>query len=125
MGFDAQGQCGGYGPRRACRFRRLQCWTMACVDSDGAGQTALQVGGTGVADAAIIAELETRDTGKVIRETKAVTGYVAECYRYFAGLADKIEGARFPIDKPDLEVRPGVSPWALWRLLCRGIRRCF
>ena len=54
-------------------------------------------------DASIIAELETRDTGKVIRETKAVTGYVAEYYRYFAGLADKIEGATFPIDKPDME----------------------
>ena len=61
-------------------------------------------------DAAIIAELETRDTGKVIRETKAVTGYVAEYYRYFAGLADKIEGATFPIDKPDLEVSTRREP---------------
>ena len=61
-------------------------------------------------DASIIAELETRDTGKVIRETKAVTGYVAEYYRYFAGLADKIEGATFPIDKPDLEVSTRREP---------------
>ena len=61
-------------------------------------------------DAAIIAELETRDTGKVIRETKAVTGYVAEYYRYFAGLADKIEGATLPIDKPDLEVSTRREP---------------
>ncbi len=61
-------------------------------------------------DAAIIAELETRDTGKVIRETKAVTGYVAEYYRYFAGLADKIEGATFPIDKPDMEVSTRREP---------------
>ncbi|MEM7430009.1 MAG: aldehyde dehydrogenase family protein, partial [Pseudomonadota bacterium] len=51
-----------------------------------------------------IAELETQDTGKVIRETKAVTGYVAEFFRYFAGLADKIEGAVLPIDKPDMAV---------------------
>lgn len=61
-------------------------------------------------DASIIAELETRDTGKVIRETKAVTGYVAEYYRYFAGLADKIEGATFPIDKPDMEVSTRREP---------------
>ena len=61
-------------------------------------------------DAHIIAELETRDTGKVIRETKAVTGYVAEFYRYFAGLADKIEGATLPIDKPDLEVSTRREP---------------
>lgn len=63
-----------------------------------------------VRDASIIAELETRDTGKVIRETKAVTGYVAEYYRYFAGLADKIEGATFPIDKPDMEVSTRREP---------------
>ena len=55
-------------------------------------------------DADIIAQLETHDTGKVIRETRAVTGYIADFYRYFAGLADKIEGATLPIDKPDLEV---------------------
>lgn len=61
-------------------------------------------------DATIIAELETRDTGKVIRETKSVTGYVAEYYRYFAGLADKIEGATFPVDKPDLEVTTRREP---------------
>jgi acyl-CoA reductase-like NAD-dependent aldehyde dehydrogenase len=61
-------------------------------------------------DAHIIAELETRDTGKVIRETKAVTGYVAEFYRYFAGLADKIEGATLPIDKPDMEVSTRREP---------------
>ena len=38
-----------------------------------------------------MAELETRDTGKVMRETRAVIAYVAEYYRYFAGMADKIE----------------------------------
>ena len=61
-------------------------------------------------DASVIGELETRDTGKVIRETKAVTGYVAEFYRYFAGLADKIEGSTLPIDKPDMEVSTRREP---------------
>ena len=61
-------------------------------------------------DASFIGELETRDTGKVIRETKAVTGYVAEFYRYFAGLADKIEGSTLPIDKPDMEVSTRREP---------------
>ncbi len=51
-----------------------------------------------------LAELETRDTGKIIRETTAQIAYVAEYYRYYAGLADKIEGAHLPIDKPDMEV---------------------
>ncbi|MFC6486357.1 aldehyde dehydrogenase [Nitratireductor sp. GCM10026969] len=51
-----------------------------------------------------LAEIETRDTGKVIRETSAQITYVADYYRYYAGLADKIEGAHLPIDKPDMEV---------------------
>jgi len=51
-----------------------------------------------------LARIETRDTGKIIRETSAQIAYVAEYYRYYAGLADKIEGAHLPIDKPDMEV---------------------
>lgn len=55
-------------------------------------------------NAPVLAELETRDTGKIIRETSAQIAYVAEFYRYYAGLADKIEGAHLPIDKPDMDV---------------------
>lgn len=55
-------------------------------------------------NAARLAKLETRDTGKIIRETSAQVAYVAEYYRYFAGAADKLEGAHLPIDKPDMEV---------------------
>lgn len=49
-----------------------------------------------------LAELETADTGKIIRETSAQIAYVADYYRYYAGLADKVEGAHLPIDKPDM-----------------------
>ncbi|WP_377293142.1 aldehyde dehydrogenase [Rhizobium sp. SG2393] len=56
------------------------------------------------ARAPVLAELETRDTGKIIRETSAQIAYVAEYYRYYAGLADKIEGSTLPIDKPDMDV---------------------
>ncbi|MGJ8616442.1 MAG: aldehyde dehydrogenase [Sulfitobacter sp.] len=55
-------------------------------------------------NAQTLAKLETRDTGKIIRETTAQIAYVADYYRYYAGLADKIEGAHLPIDKPDMEV---------------------
>lgn len=51
-----------------------------------------------------LAALETRDTGKIIRETSAQIAYVADYYQYYAGLADKIEGAHLPIDKLDMEV---------------------
>lgn len=56
------------------------------------------------ANAPRLAELETRDTGKIIRETSAQIAYVADYYRYYAGLADKIEGAYLSIDKPDMDV---------------------
>jgi (Z)-2-((N-methylformamido)methylene)-5-hydroxybutyrolactone dehydrogenase len=51
-----------------------------------------------------LAALETADTGKIIRETSAQIAYVAEYYRYYAGLADKVQGAHLPIDKPDMDV---------------------
>ena len=67
-----------------------------------------------------LAELETADTGKIIRETRSQIGYVADYYRYYAGVADKIQGAYVPVDKPDMEVflrrEPvgvvaGIVPW--------------
>jgi aldehyde dehydrogenase (NAD+) len=51
-----------------------------------------------------IGQLETRDSGKLLAETASQTKYVADYYRYYAGLADKIEGAVLPIDKPDMRV---------------------
>ncbi len=56
------------------------------------------------ANAQKLAELETRDTGKIIRETSAQIAYVADYYRYYAGIADKIEGSYLPIDKQDMDV---------------------
>jgi acyl-CoA reductase-like NAD-dependent aldehyde dehydrogenase len=55
-------------------------------------------------DAAHLGRIETTDSGKLLAETANQTGYVADYYRYFAGLADKIEGAVLPIDKPDMHV---------------------
>lgn len=51
-----------------------------------------------------LGRIETTDSGKLAAETTAQTGYVADYYRYYAGLADKIEGAVLPIDKPDMHV---------------------
>ncbi|TMJ34423.1 MAG: aldehyde dehydrogenase [Alphaproteobacteria bacterium] len=67
-----------------------------------------------------LAAIETADTGKIIRETSAQIAYVADYYRYYAGLADKIQGAHLPIDKPGMEawlrrepigVVAAVVPW--------------
>ena len=57
-----------------------------------------------------LGRIETTDSGKLARETMAQTGYVADYYRYYAGLADKIEGAVLPIDKPDMHVFTQAMP---------------
>ncbi len=51
-----------------------------------------------------LGEIETTDSGKLAAETVSQSKYVANYYRYYAGLADKIEGATLPIDKPDMHV---------------------
>ena len=53
-------------------------------------------------EASSLGELEVRDNGKLIAEMGAQTKYLAEWYRYYGGLADKIEGAVIPSDKPGI-----------------------
>ena len=49
-----------------------------------------------------LAELEVKDNGKLIAEMRGQVNYHPEWWRYYAGLADKIEGSVMPIDKPDM-----------------------
>ena len=51
-----------------------------------------------------IGRVETTDSGKLLAETAMQSAYVGDYFRYYAGLADKIEGAVLPIDKPDMHV---------------------
>lgn len=76
----------------------------ADMPATGRGKLLMRLADLIADNAQKLAQLETRDTGKIIRETSAQIAYVAEYYRYYAGLADKIEGAHLPIDKPDMEV---------------------
>lgn len=57
-----------------------------------------------VENAERLGDIETTDSGKLARETRAQTAYVGDYYRYYAGLADKIQGITLPIDKPDMHV---------------------
>jgi len=67
-----------------------------------------------------LGRLETKDSGKLLAETLGQTGYVGDFYRYYGGLADKIEGAVLPIDKPGMHaftrrepigVVAAIVPW--------------
>ena len=55
-------------------------------------------------NARTLGDLETTDSGKLAKETRGQSGYVADYYYYYAGLADKIQGDVIPIDKPNLHV---------------------
>ena len=48
-----------------------------------------------------LAAVETRDNGKRLREARAQVRGLPDYFHYYAGLADKIEGAVIPIDRPD------------------------
>ncbi|WP_428982537.1 aldehyde dehydrogenase [Oricola indica] len=78
-----------------------------------------------------LARLETRDNGKLISEMRMQLNYMPQWFRYFGGLADKIEGRVIPIDKPGvfnytleepLGVIAAITPWnsplmlATWKL---------
>jgi (Z)-2-((N-methylformamido)methylene)-5-hydroxybutyrolactone dehydrogenase len=47
-----------------------------------------------------LAELEVRDNGKLLAEMRGQVAYLPQWYRYYGGLADKIEGTVIPMDKP-------------------------
>lgn len=67
-----------------------------------------------------LAQIETRDNGKLLAEMKAQLKYIPQWFRYYGGLADKIEGAVPPINKADmftytryepLGVIAAITPW--------------
>jgi len=53
-------------------------------------------------DAPRLADIEVRDNGKLMAEMSAQTQYISEWYRYYGGLADKIQGAVIPTDKSNI-----------------------
>lgn len=49
-----------------------------------------------------LGEIEARDNGKLYSEAVSQCQYLTEWFRYYGGLADKIEGSVPPIDKPNV-----------------------
>jgi (Z)-2-((N-methylformamido)methylene)-5-hydroxybutyrolactone dehydrogenase len=67
-----------------------------------------------------IAVVESTDNGKLLREMGGQLKALPEWYYYFAGAADKIEGATIPSDKPNffvytrrepIGVVGAITPW--------------
>ena len=61
-------------------------------------------------DADKLAEIESRDTGKLLREMRGQLGSIPEWFYYFSGLADKLEGSTIPVDRPNFLVYTRREP---------------
>jgi acyl-CoA reductase-like NAD-dependent aldehyde dehydrogenase len=67
-----------------------------------------------------LAEIETTDTGKLLKETMRQSAFVARNLEYYAGLVDKVQGDTHPTEIPNtltftlrepLGVVAGIIPW--------------
>jgi acyl-CoA reductase-like NAD-dependent aldehyde dehydrogenase len=78
-----------------------------------------------------LATIESTDNGKLLAEMRGQLNYIPQWFRYYGGLADKIEGRVIPIDKPGVfnftreepvGVVAAITPWnsplmlATWKL---------
>ena len=76
-----------------------------------------------------LAEIETRDNGKLIKEMRAQMRAMPDSYHYFAGMADKLQGETIPVNKLDmlnfnmrepLGVIGMITPWNSPLMLLTG-----
>ncbi|MEY5099384.1 MAG: hypothetical protein RJA36_2103 [Pseudomonadota bacterium] len=95
------------------------------------GQLLYRLGDLIAANAERLADLEVRDNGKLKAEMLGQMKYLPQWFYYYGGLADKVEGAVTPIDKPGmfhyvsyepLGVVAAIAPWnsplllAVWKI---------
>ena len=71
-------------------------------------------------DAVQLATTEVRDNGKLLAEMQAQLDYIPQWFRYYGGLADKVQGATLPLDKKGyfaftrhepVGVVAAITPW--------------
>jgi acyl-CoA reductase-like NAD-dependent aldehyde dehydrogenase len=102
------------------------------------GQLLYKLGALIEASAGHLAEIEAKDNGKLLSEVTGQIRYAAKYFYYYAGLADKIEGAVVPIDRANTftytryepaGVVASITPWnsslllTVWKaapVLCGG-----
>jgi len=90
------------------------------LSATGRGALLRKLGDLIAREAQHLAEIEVRDNGKIFTEMRAQTAYLPEVYYYFAGLADKVEGAVPPLGRPGyfaytrlepVGVVAAITPW--------------
>lgn len=85
----------------AAARRAMTSGPWAGMNASHRGKLLRKLGDLVAENAGRLAETEVRDNGKLLSEMAGQMQYHPEWWYYFAGLADKIEGAVIPIDKPD------------------------
>ena len=89
------------------------------IDSAKRGRILTKLSGLVRENSDELARLETVNEGKTLRESKGDVAWAARAFEYFAGLADKIEGATIPVPPKRLDytlreplgVTVHIVPW--------------
>jgi len=86
----------------AAAKRAMTTGPWAGMTPSARGKCMRKLGDLVAGNAQRLAEIEVRDNGKLMSEMLGQLNYHPEWWYYYAGLADKVEGAVPPIDKPDI-----------------------
>jgi acyl-CoA reductase-like NAD-dependent aldehyde dehydrogenase len=97
-----QGTTDDVGRAVAAASRAMRDGPWPAMNASTRGRLMHRLADLVAANAERLAEIEVRDNGKLLAEMLGQVRYHPEWWRYFGGLADKIEGAVVPIDKPDM-----------------------
>jgi acyl-CoA reductase-like NAD-dependent aldehyde dehydrogenase len=84
----------------AARAMRQSTWTD--MTATARGKLMRRLGDLIAREAERLADIEVRDNGKLKQEMLGQLRYHSEWWWYYGGLADKLEGAVPPIDKPEI-----------------------
>lgn len=74
----------------------------AGMSASDRGRILMRIGDLLLENTERLAQIEVRDNGKLMSEMRGQLKFSADLWRYYAGLADKIEGTVLPIEKPGM-----------------------
>lgn len=95
--------CGAEDVDLACQaaYRAFDKGPWASMTQTARGKAMRRIAALIEQHGSYLAEVETRDNGKLISEMSAQLKYMPEWFYYYGGLADKIQGSVVPVDRPD------------------------
>ena len=96
-------ECDAKDVDRACEaaWRAFDRGPWPAMTQTARGKLLRRIAGLIETHAEHLAQIEVRDNGKLMSEMHAQTKYLPEWFYYYGGLADKIQGAVVPADRPD------------------------